>query len=224
MNLLLAKVSRASYFGVKPLKRLGFNKVVKFRSGRTGTRAYLAINDSERMAVLVFRGTEKDGRDILTDISFWKEKYRGVRVHSGFLRAYDSIRRHIDKEVSKLPSDYELHATGHSLGSALACLYTMYGVRKPDTMVGFGSPRVGDKAFSDNLSKLNCTIYINHADVVPRVPRIGYRQPKNIIYMTSKGELITNPTWFSMFVDRSFFLVDRFLDHKIQSYIDSLEE
>ena len=38
-------------------KKLGYTKVVKFRSGRTGTKGYLATRGN--VAVLAFRGTEK---------------------------------------------------------------------------------------------------------------------------------------------------------------------
>jgi len=225
MHLLLAKVSQASYIGVKPLKRLGFNRVVKFRSGRTGTKAYLAINDSKKLAVIVFRGTEKDGRDILTDISFYKEKYKGVKVHSGFLRAYNSVKGHINREIGQLPSDYELHATGHSLGGALACLYGLYGVSKPLSLVTYGQPRLGDNKLSQELSELKYTRVVYQSDLVPRIPKIGYRHGEDLLYYNTVGQWEYNPPWMSMFFDRLFSRVShRLTDHKIQNYIDGLEQ
>lgn len=222
-HLTLAKLSQASYVGVKPIKKLGFNRVQKFRSGRTGTKAYLAINDDAKEAVLVFRGTEKDGKDILTDLMFSKEEYEGSRIHKGFLRAYKSVQRHIDKRVTELPKDYTLYATGHSLGGALTCLYSLYGSVQPDEVVTFGQPRVGDKSFAQELSGMFYTRYVYHADVVPRVPKIGYRHSPDLLYISRLGGKIYNPSGFGMFVDRIFSFTKRYTSHRIQNYVDALE-
>jgi len=224
MDLLLARVSEAAYKGVRPLKRLGFNKVVKFRSGRTGTKAYLAINDNDRLAVLTFRGTERDGRDILTDISISKEEYKGAKIHSGFLRAYKSVEKHINKEVSRIPEEYEFHVTGHSLGGALAVLYCAYGVIEPLSLVTYGQPRVGDKSLLERLSQINYTRVVYQSDVVTRVPYIGYTHKGRVLYFNTNREWVENPTWFSMFFDRLFSsLSDRITDHRIRNYVNSLQ-
>lgn len=222
----LAKLSGASYTGVKPIKKLGFNKVIKFRSGRTGTKGYLAIDDVSRQAVVVFRGTEKDGKDILTDISFLKtahRKHKDDRIHKGFLRAYESIQGHINKEIGKLPTDYALYATGHSLGGALACLYALYGAVRVQQVVTFGQPRVGNKIVSKKLTELPYTRYVNHADIVPRVPRINYWHSGTLVYITRKESTLVNPSWGRMFVDRMWYLAHRFTDHRCAEYIRILE-
>lgn len=221
-DLKLAKVSEASYTGVKPLKRLGFNKVIKFRSGRTGTKAYLAINESKHEAVLVFRGTEKEGKDILTDIKFGKKDYKGDKIHRGFLTAYKSVKRHIDREVSLLPESYKIYVTGHSLGGALACLYALYGAVRPFKVVTYGQPRVGDKNLASKLKELPYTRYVHHADIVARVPKLGYHHSTELKYITNLGAVVDNPSWFGMFRDRVFAFFDRLTDHKISHYVKSL--
>ena len=223
-DLRLAKLSCASYNGIKDIKKLGFNRVVKFRSGATGTKAYLAVDDTRKEAVIVFRGTERDGKDILTDISFFKKHYRGGRVHKGFLVAYLSVQKHIDKEMDKLPDNYTVYTTGHSLGGSLACLQAMYGSVQAEQIITFGQPRVGNKNVAHKLSRLKYRRYVNHADLVTRVPKINYWHEGELIYFTKKENTLVNPSWWTMFKDRAWYVAHRFVDHKCCDYVRILEK
>ena len=104
-----------------------------------------------------------------------------VAVHSGFLNVYLSVRELImatvDAKISS-NSNTQLCITGHSLGAALAQLATLdmastYPSLNINT-VAFGSPRVGNTAFSNSMLSLpnvnSLVLVANTTDMVPNVP------------------------------------------------------
>ncbi len=150
------------------LAKAGFELVKSFSHAET--QAFLAKRSQDSIAVLAFRGTEAtELKDIKTDLNVFVNNKDGVLIHSGFQKAYEKVRRPIQKEIDKL-GDYALFVTGHSLGGALALIT----VRELNTQnmaacYTFGSPRVGSSEFAD---KIKSPIYrvVNTADIVPRLP------------------------------------------------------
>lgn len=212
----MAVLSGGAYTGIFESK---YNKTISFDNKETSTQAYLVFSDSLKIAVLTFRGTEKNHKDILTDIDFAKVDYKGERIHGGFLKSYLSVRKRIDNAINLIPLDYHFYVTGHSLGGALACLQALYGSRKPEKIITFGQPRIGDEKLSNKLSKLNYIRYVNHADVVPRLPKVNCYHGKHLIYLSAKGKKMLDVGFWYMFFDRSLSLRDRFTDHRINDYI-----
>lgn len=141
-----------------------------FNSVETGTQAILACRENE-FAVLAFRGTEKDKRDIVTDLSARFYRTPHGRSHEGFARAYESVRSEILDALTKLPESMPLFITGHSLGGALATAATQDIEAKHliSACYTFGSPRVGCAEWCDTVK---APIYriVNGADAVPLVP------------------------------------------------------
>lgn len=152
------------------LSALGFELTETFSNG--GTQAFLAHRPSDRLAVLSFRGTEKDWRDIKADLDarFYKGR-GGARIHTGFLHAYQQIRDAVRPHVDKLfKEEYQLYVTGHSLGGALAIVATRDLNRDNiSACYTFGSPKVGNEEFGYAIKP---PIYrvVNAVDAVPRVP------------------------------------------------------
>ena len=75
---------------------------------REGTQAFLAKRESDKMAILAFRGTEKeDPRDIIADLyaTFYEDAY-GVKTHKGFLNAFNAVKEDISKELEKVKDIY----------------------------------------------------------------------------------------------------------------------
>ena len=216
---LLAKTSSAAYTGIASLKKLGFNRVFKFRSKATGTKAYLAIQDDAKVAVVVFRGTETDdSRDIVTDINIEKAHWENYQVHSGFMIAYQSVNVKIENAIDRLPDGYKVYATGHSLGGALAILHGVYGEQVVEEVVTFGGPRVGGAEFARDLQGVNFARYVNNADIVPTVPRWNYRHGGDLHLITGVGLVTKNPGWMKRLACRLSYW-SAIGDHNISEYI-----
>ena len=139
---------------------------------KNDTQAFLTTQKDGRIAVLAFRGTEKNSwKDVKTDLNarFYKGQ-GGVKLHTGFRDAYNQVSEQVKTEVNNLPKDYSLYITGHSLGGALAVIATKELER--DSLAAcytFGSPRVGNEEFGEEI---RAPVYriVNAADGVPRVP------------------------------------------------------
>lgn len=149
------------------LTAAGFELVATFNNG--GTQAFLAKREADRMAVLAFRGTEKEAEDIKADLNARFYTRGGIKVHDGFRQAFSLVEPMIKESIAGL-SEYKLYITGHSLGGALALVATRS--LSGDNIAAcytFGGPRVGNSEFGDNI-KVPIYRLVNAADLVPRVP------------------------------------------------------
>jgi hypothetical protein len=174
---LMAEMSRIAYLKFEEkinvleeaLKDGGFEIVGVFNA--EGTQAFLAERISDKMAVLAFRGTEKDRiEDILTDLNarFYHDE-KGAKIHNGFYKAFQAVESHIRGKVKSL-NDHSVYVTGHSLGGALALIATR--ALNSDNLAAcyaFGSPKVGSEEFDDDIKP---PIYrvVNAFDIVPLSP------------------------------------------------------
>ena len=141
------------------------------------TRAALVVNDSLRVACLVFRGT-LDPADMLCDSRFlavrWRRQDAGKgHVHRGFKMALNRVWRGIEAALRGI--EYPVYFTGHSLGGALATLAAARVLQnpvlpRPAALYTFGSPRTGDSAFGRNLSGFFHCRLVNAHDIVASVP------------------------------------------------------
>lgn len=145
-------------------------KLVKTFSEK-GSQAFLALSEEFKMIVLAFRGTEKDIRDIKTDLRAITVEVDGYKIHSGFYAAFENLKNQIEIALKNINRDgYALYITGHSLGGALALLATKYlASDSVGACYTFGSPRVASSQFGDSI-KTPIYRIVNSADLVPRVP------------------------------------------------------
>jgi hypothetical protein len=152
-----------------------FTHVQLFNRG--DAQGYLAV--SADFAVLAFRGTA-GRKDWLTNLDADLAPLQGapvsVRVHHGFLRAFESCRQEITQAVdARVPAGLGLYITGHSLGGALAQIAS--AALERDNLAAcytYGSPRVGTLDFD---REVKCPHYrlINRNDLVPGVPPPWFR-------------------------------------------------
>ena len=154
------------------LQKAGFELVETFNLNET--QAFLAKRESDKTAVLAFRGTEANKwKDVKTDIKAWtKNSDDGTKIHSGFADAFNHVKFAVDSAISNSCQGYSLYITGHSLGGALAIIAAKE-LEKTTTKIAacytFGSPRVGNEEFNE---KIKAPVYrvVNAADGVPLVP------------------------------------------------------
>lgn len=153
----------------KALDKAGFSLLNIFDCA--GTQAFLAKRIEDKMAVLAFRGTQKeDVRDIITDLNakFYMDAKK-VKIHDGFNKAFACIEEDVKKTVEPL-KDYALYITGHSLGGALALIATR--ILNSDNLAAcytFGSPKVGILDFEYDIKPPIYRI-VNAYDIVPVSP------------------------------------------------------
>lgn len=172
------------------------------------TEAFMVIDRSTHpeMIVVAFRGTEVfDANAWSTDIDISWYEYPGMgKVHGGFMKALGLQMNGWPKEIQqdcKQPSAYYtirnklrylLHSndqtkfivTGHSLGGALAILFTAVLALHEEYLLldrlegvyTFGQPRVGDQGFGNFMEeslekhRINYERIVYSNDVIPRVP------------------------------------------------------
>jgi hypothetical protein len=148
-------------------------------------QAGITLSLSHRRITVVFRGSESL-TDWLIDFRLCRTEAEYGYVHSGFHYQlhHGGVGGEILDEVCKLKNTYpsfSIFVTGHSLGGALATLFSYeLSVRLPTDniqLINFGSPRVGDAIFQKNFdSKVNlfCLRVTNHRDPITVLPIWGY--------------------------------------------------
>jgi hypothetical protein len=134
-----------------------------------GSHAFLALDADNKLAVLSFRGTDKDDpTDLGDDLDIRPQPWKGGgSVHSGFDRALQEVWPGVEAALQAI-NDYALIFTGHSLGAAMATLATSLHNRA--SLYTIGSPRVGNQVFVNGLLGVDNHRYVDCCDLVPRVP------------------------------------------------------
>ncbi len=182
MSWLMARMSKLAYLLFEKddaelktaLSEAKFKLIKCFNE--KGTQAFLAKRDSDKIAVLAFRGTQTQGLkletffDVFTDLyADMRKGENGVMTHKGFQQAFKRVEPAVLQQMKDL-SGYGLYITGHSLGGALALI--AIGALNSNNLAAcytFGSPKVGNDEFDD---KIKSPIYriVNAYDVVPFLP------------------------------------------------------
>lgn len=190
-----------------------------------GTQAYVMMKESR--TVIAFRGTEVDRlEDWATDLRRLKVDHPFGKVHKGFAHALSNVWRDISPLIEGRSQPF--YITGHSLGGALATLAAAETIANGWPLAGlytFGQPRVGNNLFARTFDK-HCKVafrFVNNNDIVPRVPWFGYRHIGEMIYLTSTGALVQNPSSWRLIKDRlrgrwQRVIADGFKDHSIVTY------
>jgi hypothetical protein len=116
----------------------------------SGAQGY--IFETDTYFNISFRGTN-DLMDVFNDINAILIPFFtfDCKVHCGVLHQFKQLQHCFKVETLK---SKQIIVNGHSLGSALATLFSVYYCNDLDiTCIGFGTPRVGDKAFVDLFGK-----------------------------------------------------------------------
>jgi hypothetical protein len=171
-----------------------------------GTHCFAALHEDaiqeNRLAIVAFRGTDKDDpTDLLDDADAplvnWSD--RG-KVFTGFKNALGEVEAELLPTVRAL--DCRLLFTGHSLGAALATL--LAGLQAPSALYTIGSPRVGDHEFVASLGGVKNYRYVDCCDAVTQLPPalLGYAHVGDALYIDRSRELVENPPEDYILADR----------------------
>ena len=122
-------------------------------------QSWLLIYGPGIMCAVSFRGTVT-ADEWLKDCKLQMIKSCGGLVHSGFLQHLDTVYEPLKTTVINALADngtVEVLLTGHSLGAAAATIFAsklqdLAPLHVKLTLITFGSPRVGNKAFTSHLS------------------------------------------------------------------------
>lgn len=232
------------WFKMRDSKRDNFSNVFKdikevpefYSDSKTCAQAFSIVR--EGALVFVFRGTESF-QDVITDLNVRRVPYltKPMLVHAGFLEQFESLKLALVKTIEKYSGKVEkILCIGHSLGGALATLASghfgsIYNGKLPVTCHTFGSPRVGNAAYSEWFSKqvaLNIRI-MNQMDPVSQMP-ISYRFQHCSDAVCIKGDLtvdiVADAKWYwRLFRFKSnccypalAHTCDQYIDHMMKLY------
>lgn len=176
-----------------------------------GVKSFEVDGQKKYVMAIAFKGT-KNFKDGVTDALCWDDQgyHPGFRVSAG--HAYDtlsdmkfdylknekgkSIKFSEFLELSKYTDDYFLLVTGHSLGGAIANIFTMEFLGHTKTMCyTFGCPEVCSPNLSDTVNAYNIFNIINTLDPVPKIGfevYNGRRFGTDLTATVDKGDLILN--------------------------------
>ncbi|KAL2850708.1 Alpha/Beta hydrolase protein [Aspergillus pseudoustus] len=149
------------------------------------TAGFIAADHTNKLLVVAFHDTMSriNGR---TDLEFLQmdasAACAGCWAHSGFWQAAEAaallLARLLEDARARYPS-HRIVMTGHSLGGALATMYTVFlrTLRVYVDLYTFGAPSVGNLAFAEaitnNWQGLGTNYRVTHAD--DKIPKILFR-------------------------------------------------
>lgn len=175
----------------------GFQLVTDFEAVALDKRRLFGfILESEKYIIIAFRGTRTD-REWIADFTFEQVPFpyvrSGVEVHAGFFSIYQSCRETIFYHLAKLSQTKPLLVTGHSLGGALATLFTLDSLHSTaftnSSLYTFGAPKVGNKLFKKLFNDVVNTSFrfVNLYDIVPLLPPTFVQNKKEPAYFHTKS-------------------------------------
>lgn len=179
--------------------QIAFDQVESFE-GPNDTQGFVGATD--QAIVLAFRGTEADRwTDWCTDLNSLQRLWNNCQVHSGFSQAHDGVAKQYLEIIRRLRMNQQaIYVTGHSLGGALSILAGKVLATcaeegedfKPNLVVSFGAPKVGDTRF---VSTYGVTLlrFVHNEDIIPHVPPMGqYSDGGSLLYFKADGSLSYN--------------------------------
>jgi predicted lipase len=162
-------------------------------------QAYLF--EGKKHLAVVFRGTDEIS-DIFNNINIFPVKTKIGRIHKGFYNAFLKINYLIKDKIET--SEKKIFVTGHSLGAAIATIFSAVNKEKNPILITFGSPMVGTKSFTKQNKDLLHIRWINSKDIICKIP----------FFFSHFGEK-------RILESNSFFSLKK--NHKIRKYFSLIE-
>ena len=171
-----------------------------------------------------------------------KSGFYGIAAHPGFAAAARSILSQVLDIVRIYQGQKKIIVIGHSLGGAIAVLLAVAIARyslgaelgsRSCSLYTYGQPRVSRRR-QLNLA-LRGVEYLriqNGADIVARIPKVGYSHAGTNIYLRRKAAqgassveryISIDPNFLVKFMDRASAGRGRVSQHKMKQYIEQLK-
>lgn len=191
-------------------------------NAETDCQAFITTRGND----IVFTGQGTTSlKDWSIDFQLWRKRVpylNNTLVHAGFIKAYESIRSGVHKEMSRLLSQADrkfdrILCTGHSLFGAIATIAALDFALKyelPIHCITFGSPRVGSsgfvKCFNDNVDvSYRC---VKNKDPITFTPLpIRFKHVRGSLHL---GETLSNKTYLYNCIGC------KVSDHSMNNYFD----
>ncbi|PRW55924.1 alpha beta-hydrolase [Chlorella sorokiniana] len=183
------------------------------------TDTHCVVGWSDTTCVVAFRGTQTM-QNVLTDLKAWmaplqpEAHHNGTlcKVHAGFLSAWlhhgfsEKVLARLRELDSNKGQPLRFWVCGHSLGGALATLAALR-IRQQHpmsqlTVITYGCPRVGNRAFSTLFDQTvsDCWAIVNDLDPIPWVPKWCFHRVGKRVIIDGRGNLILRPSYFEVSV------------------------
>ncbi len=214
------------------------------------SRGFCRLFWNDGTIVIAFRGTRESQDWRISNLKMFPICIKNcnttskIRVHRGFqstlyyndkttnLSSIDALLKHLND--LGLLANRKIVITGHSLGGALATLFSVkIRAIMPDVIdeqleeiVLFGSPAVGLKKFKTFYNELNKKTIriINGSDVVPFTPPLFYHHVGRELWIR-KNNIKENKNWLPRLLYALKLPLKSFInDHGMKSYIESLKQ
>ncbi len=157
---------------------------IKYKLMILDTLVYMIFYNQDNLFI-VFKGTTSF-KEVISNIDFIQidDSYNiPGKIHRGFHNlilnnnVIESIKETLDNILSSM-ENVQIIITGHSLGAALATIFYAYLKYDSVELITFGSPRVGDKEFSEKI-KSKRFVYGN--DIITKLPIVKYKHTEKVI-------------------------------------------
>jgi Lipase (class 3) len=212
----------------------------------TFTDTHCTVLENADCVIIAFRGTDSI-RDWITDAEFLRTQFSQrtgedmAEVHSGFLRAFDSILPPLTDHLNKIVlGTRPVFVTGHSLGGGLALLAALELQRRGANVAQvytFGQPRVGNAAFGKLYGALAERTFrlVYQEDIVPRVPHLPklhdpYRHCGQEVFISSTtpvravDDLWFNPPLWRLLISDAWGIYRAWLVSKFRGALDPIQD
>jgi len=182
---------------------------------------------NEKDVVVVFTGSN-DLEDWWTNVQFIKQETLYGKIHNGFWEAWLDLRSLTRTALERVNAkDKNIYVTGHSLGGALACLFSVDSFYSAwiKRLVTFGQPRVGNWTWKGKFKTLmgprECVRYINNQDTVTKIPSFFFFHVGRPVYFDKHGRKTIKKPWSWKFIIRKIKGIN---DHSMRTYFQLLDD
>ncbi|CAB4004099.1 mastigoneme [Paramuricea clavata] len=185
-TLLKSKIHNVAKYAAEAYQNKNDSALNSLRLIDSDNKVHGFVKYKGKTIIVSFRGTV-DTKGWINNAKFLKRDYqscKGCKVHTGFSTFYNSVQMQLLAKVSAFSHAHpnsKVIVTGHSLGGALATLAAVELAKAGynTDLITYGSPRVGNKQFSEYVDKtmngLNLRVTYKKDIVTASPPQsIGY--------------------------------------------------